>query len=49
MENTKGSGGFRWLGLAADRFLDVERILAIVIGEVSDRLARLVSLHALEA
>src|ERR687892_544195 len=42
MKNTRGSGGFRRLELAADRFLDVERVLAIVIGEISDRLARLV-------
>ena len=33
MKNTRGSGGFRRLELAADRFLDVERVLAIVIGE----------------
>jgi hypothetical protein len=42
MKNTRGSGGFRRLELAADRFFDVERVLAIVIGEFSDRLARLV-------
>ena len=42
MKNTRGSGGFRRLELAAGRFLDVERVLAIVIGEFSDRLARLV-------
>src|SRR5687767_744484 len=42
MKNTRGSGGFRRLELAADRFFDVERVLAIVIGEISDRLARLV-------
>ena len=42
MKNTRGSGGFRRLELAADRFLDIERVLAIVFGEISDRLARLV-------
>ena len=42
MKNTRGSGGFRRLELAADRFFDVERDLAIVFGEISDRLARLV-------
>jgi hypothetical protein len=41
MKNTTGSGGFRRLELAADRFLDVERVLAIVVGEISDRLAAL--------
>ena len=45
MKNTRGSGGFRRLELAADRFLDVERVLAIVVGEISDRLARLVSVR----
>ena len=38
MKKTRGSGGFRRLELAADRFLDVERLLAIVLGEISDRL-----------
>jgi hypothetical protein len=42
MKNTRGSGGFRRLELAPDRFLDIERVLAIVIGEISDRLARLI-------
>jgi hypothetical protein len=45
MKNTRGSGGFRRLKLAADRFLDVERVLAMVIGEISDRLARLVQVR----
>src|SRR5262245_10780759 len=45
MKNTRGSGGFRRLELAADRFLNVERVLAIVVGEISDRLARLVSVR----
>jgi hypothetical protein len=45
MKNTRGSGGFRRLELAADRFLDVERVLAIVLGEISDRLARLKSVR----
>ena len=36
MKNTRGSGGFRRLELAADRFFDVERLLAIVyVGPVS--------------
>jgi len=43
MKKTRGSGGFRRLELAADRFFDVERFLAIVLGEISDRLARLVA------
>jgi hypothetical protein len=40
MKNTRGSGGFRRLELAADRFFDTERVLAIVIGEISDRPVR---------
>src|SRR5919198_3028317 len=42
MKNTRDSGGFRRLELAADRFFDVERVLAIIFGKISDRLARLV-------
>jgi hypothetical protein len=42
MKKTRGSGGFRRLELTADRFFDIERVLAIVLGEISDRLARLV-------
>ena len=42
MKNTRDSGGFRRLELAADRFFDVERVLAIIFGEISDRFARLV-------
>jgi len=45
MKNTRDSGGFRRLELAADRFFDVERVLAIIIGEISDRLARFVPIR----
>src|SRR5262249_46912305 len=45
MKNTRGSGSLRRLELAADGFLDVERLLAIVFGEISDRLARLVPIR----
>src|SRR5438093_4902189 len=45
MKNTRGSGGSRRLELAADRFFDVERLLAIVLSEFSDRLASLVAIR----
>jgi hypothetical protein len=34
-EEYEGSGRFRRLELAADRFFDVERVLAIVVGKIS--------------
>jgi hypothetical protein len=45
MKNTRGSGGFRRLELATDRFFDIERVLAIVLSEISDRLAGLVTVR----
>jgi hypothetical protein len=43
MKNPRGSGGFRRLELATDRFFNVERVLAIVFSEISDRLTGLVT------
>ena len=43
MKNVSGSGGFRRLELAPDRFFDVERVLALILGEIGDLLARLVA------
>src|ERR1700687_478067 len=45
MKNTRGSGGLRRLEVATDRFFGVERVLAIVLSKISDRLAGLVAVR----
>jgi hypothetical protein len=45
MKNTRGSSGFGRLELAAEGFFDVERVLAIILSEISDRLARFITIR----